>query len=141
MRRIGRNGCLITGVLLLAGCEQLPLPFGQQAPPAAEPPSAVAAAQKAQLTDPGILALVNGAPISVAIFRRRMGVLPEKCPPEGFLRAYQVMKLVVCKPATVEERQVLLDELIKEELAVQEAVTLGLERDADTKARDRKSVV
>lgn len=121
---------MIASLAWLSGCDKLP--FGNTGK--GEPPPATDAAPKAQVTDPGVLALVNGTPIAVDIYRRRVNALPED-DARGFATAFGTTKVIHRRPHTAEERAQFLDELVKEELAVQEALSLGLDRDATTKQR------
>lgn len=100
--------------LVLAGCDKLPfIGKSDESQPLEEE---TAPRATAQVTDPGVLALVNGVPITMEIFRQRIEGLPEEA-----------------KPKTLDARRRLVDELIKEELLVQEAISLGLERDPTVK--------
>lgn len=116
-----------------AGCDKLPFNLGGGGT-ASSTSAAAPAAPQAQVTDPGVLAIVNGTPLPLEMYRRRVTALPED-DPRGFATSLGSSRIVHRKPRTVEERALLLDELIKEELAVQEAMSLGLERDPDTKRR------
>ena len=114
-----------------AGCDQLPWP--KQKTPAAQAGEAPTL-PLARLNDPGVLALVNGAPIKQDTFRRRIEALPEDHP-AGFSTAFGTVRVVNRKPRTTEEKKILLEEVVKEELLVQDAVALGLERDSQVKGQ------
>ena len=77
-----------------------------------------------------MLALVNGVPITQDIFRRRLEALPDDNP-SGFMTEFGSFRNILRKPRTVEEKKVLLEELVKEEELVQEAIARGLERDPE----------
>ena len=95
-------------------------------PTAAPQPPAV------RISDPGVLAVVNGTAITQDVFRRRVEVLPEDNP-SGFMAEFGSLRNVFRKPKTAEEKRILLEELVKEEQMVQDAVSLGLERDPDVR--------
>lgn len=130
----------IVGLVLLSGCDQPPfdrlLKGKKQGSSAsqAQPSSTQAAAAKAQLDEPGVLAVVNGTPITLEQFKERVEALPED-DPRGYMTSLGSTNLIHRKPRTVEERRILVEELIKEELAFQDAVALGLERDREIKTR------
>jgi hypothetical protein len=98
----------------------------------AEPPAASSAPQHATLADPGVLAVVNSKPVLTETFRNRVKVLP-KDHPNGFSTEVGTGRIVLRQPKTIEERRILLDELLKEEVLVQDALNLGLDRDLAVK--------
>lgn len=123
-------GLWVVGLVVVVGCEWVP--FGQQRD---EPPTATSPAQPVvRVTDPGVLAVVNGRPITTERFRQRVDALADDHP-SGFMTQFGSARLIHRKPKTAEERRLLLDELIKEELVVQDAIALGLERDPTVKRR------
>ena len=125
-----RLAALLLGLGLLGpmGCDKLPWVSHKES--AVETTAAAGSAVK--LNDPGVLALVNGVPVKEDLFQRRINALPEDSP-AGFSTAFGTLRIVHRKPRTSEEKKILLEELIKEELMVQDAAALGLERDPKIK--------
>lgn len=85
--------------------------------------SAVQAKEKASGSAPlvdesHLVAKVNRRAIAVEEFKRRVQALEE-----------------ASRPKTQEEREQLLEQLVREELLIQDAVAMGLERDAEVKRR------
>ncbi len=82
----------------------------------------------AQLNDPGVLAVAGGSSVTQEVYKRRVEVLPDDHP-SGFMTSFGSIRIVQRKPKTMEEKRILVEELAKEELLVQDAMSLGLERD------------
>ncbi len=137
MRDISKWWLLVL-LLCSVGCDQAPwnqLMGKKDTKKGGTPPStANATPSNTRLEDPGVLALVNGTPITIEQFKARVEVLPED-DPRGFMTSLGSTNLIHRKPRTPEERRVLVEELIKEELAFQDAVTLGVEREKEVKTR------
>lgn len=116
---------LAAALVALAGCERLPWATGKDAAPAEAQP-----AQKPslQLNDPGVLAIAGRSAVIQEIYKRRVEALPDDHP-SGFMTSFGSVRIVQRKPKTMEEKRILVEELAKEELLVQDAVSLGLERD------------
>jgi len=113
----------------IGGCDKLP--WAKSAKSAAE--SAQASALPAvRLTDAGVLALVNNVAIKEEVFRRRVEMLPAEST-SGFVSTFGQVRIIHRKPQSLEERRILLEELVKEELMVQDAVAAGLERDPEVR--------
>lgn len=130
-----RLAVLLLGTMALgaAGCDKLPWKLK------GEPVSETSAASSAnplaaKLNDPGVLALVNGTPVKQDAFQRRIDAMPEDSP-AGFATTFGTLRIVNRKPRTTEEKKILLEEMVKEELIVQDAVALGLERDLKIKGQ------
>ena len=66
------------------------------------------------------------------MYQRRLEALPDDHP-SGFMTALGSVRIIHRKPKTPEEKRILLEELVKVELLVQDAVSLGLERDAEVR--------
>lgn len=129
----GRNAAAQFAAALLlcaaAGCDRWPWE------PASETVDASPAASKApaaRLQDPGVLAVVNDAAVTQERLRRRIQGLPDDHP-SGFMTTFGPARIIQRKPRTGDERRILLEELVKEELMVQDAVSAGLERDPDVR--------
>jgi len=75
----------------------------------------------ASLSDPGVLALAKGQPITRALYTRRLEALPEDHA-SGFLTTFGSVRIIHRKPRSAEEKKIFLEELVKEELLVQYAV-------------------
>src|SRR3989338_3173061 len=117
---------LAIGALLLAGCDQLP--WNQSQAPKSSSSATSTEPPKAKLDDPGVLALVNGKPITTEMFKNQVEAFPDL--PESdkreFMTQYGKMRSINRRPRDAAERRILLEELAKEELAVQEAIAVGL---------------
>ena len=111
------------------GCDRISRLFGGDKPEAA---SSSTAHSVVSLADPGVLAMVNGKPVLSETFRNRVKALPEENP-NGFSTEVGSGRVVLRRPKSTEERHILLDELLKEEVLVQDAMNLGLDRDAAVK--------
>lgn len=118
--------------LAMTGCERTPFDQWLGKKQAAAQPASAPPAPTVKVTDPGVLAVVNDAPITKELFQRRIDALPEDHP-DGFMTMFGSARVIHRKPRTAEERRILLEELMKEELAVQDAIALGLERDPAVK--------
>lgn len=123
------------GALLLAGCDQLP--WNQSQAPKSSSPATSTEPPKAKLDDPGVLALVNGKPITIDAFKNQVEAFPDL--PESdkreFMTQYGKTRLINRRPHDAAERRILLEELAKEELAVQEAIAVGLDRSPEIERR------
>ena len=128
MVRLAFVGLAVLGV----GCDRLPWEQKPPKPAAKDSAQAASSATGVRLTDPGVLALVNKLPIREDFFRRRAEALPDDTT-QGFATTYGQVRVVHRKPKTLEERKIFLEELVKEELMVQDAVAAGLERDPDVR--------
>jgi peptidyl-prolyl cis-trans isomerase C len=116
-------------LLLAAGCDRLPW---ESAPSDAVDASTARPPAAARVQDPGVLAVVNGVAVTQDHFRRRMQALPDDHP-SGFVVTFGPARIIQRKPRTSDERKILLEELVKEELMVQDALSAGVERDAEVR--------
>lgn len=110
-----RSGLILVvgGVALgvVAGCDRLQSATSSKSSSPAEPNVSSVATQPRN-----VLAMVNGAPITVEAYTRRLTAIPEEQ-----------------RPKELEGKKQLLEELIRVETLVQDAVAMGLERDTQVK--------
>lgn len=123
---------LAMAALLLAGCDQLP--WNQPQTPKSSSPATSTEPTKIKLDDPGVLALVNGKPITMETFKAQVEAIsiPENDPRE-FMTVTGKSRKINRRPRDAGERRILLEELAKEEMAVQDAEASGLGQTAEVK--------
>jgi len=101
---------LSVGLLALGSCDWLQPPESAKSPPSQDASELPAALQ------PNVLAVVNGSPVTVEDYTQRVEALSQEQ-----------------KPKSPEEKTQLLEDLVRVEVLVQDAVAVGLERDAKVK--------
>jgi len=97
-------------LLALTGCDRLRSSGSPQSKTETAPGTLPAALQ------PNVLAVVNGSPITVEDYTRRVAGLAEEL-----------------KPKSVEDKKRFLEELVRVEVLVQDAIAMGAEREAQVK--------